>query len=240
MGQSAQPAGGTAAAGPSDLASLARAQGLLVLGHVGREAAAAAGGALPDGMGHLALLGPDGAAFWQLFRDSPEANDGGADPLDRWSARVLGGLAAGLGGVALMPFGGPPWHPFIGWALASGRCFASPVGLLVHESLGLMVSFRGALALPGPGPGDRPHAISPCATCATQPCLGACPPRAMTGAGYDVPACHAHLDRDEGAACLSGCLVRRACPVGQGLRPEAQSAFHMAAFHKAATHRSKT
>ena len=47
--------------------------------------------------------------------------------------------------------------------------------------------------------------------------------------GYDVAACVAHLKT--GAACLDGCLVRRACPAAAGWgRLKAQSAFHMRAF----------
>lgn len=186
--------------------------------------------ALPGGTRGLALVGPAGPMFWDIFRASHEAADGRPDPLDRWSRRVLDGVAAQAGGTALYPFGGPPWHPFIAWALRSGGLFASPVTLLVHPRHGLFVSFRGALALPQPL-NPMPAKI-PCESCAGQPCRTACPPDALTPAGYDVPACHAHLDRPEGAACLSGCLVRRACPVGRDLRPDGQSAFHMAAFHR--------
>lgn len=186
--------------------------------------------ALPDGARALALVGPAGPAFWDVFRASPEAADGRPDPLDRWSRRVLDGVAARAGGSAFYPFGGPPWHPFIDWALRSGRIFASPVTLLVHPRHGLFVSFRGALALPGPLPASP--AASPCDSCPDQPCRTACPAGALTPRGYDVPACHAHLDRPQGADCLSGCLVRRACPVGRDLRRAEQSAFHMNAFHR--------
>ncbi|MEM9779189.1 MAG: ferredoxin [Pseudomonadota bacterium] len=178
----------------------------------------------------LALIGPCGG-FWEVFRGSPEATDGAPDPLDRWSRRVLEHVAGQTNATAVFPFGGPPWHPFIGWALRTGRIWTSPVELLVHDTHGLFVSFRGALALPEAHQ-DTPAQSAPCDTCPDQPCRTACPADALTPAGYDVPACHAHLDRPEGAACLSGCLVRRACPIGQGLRPEAQSAFHMAAFHR--------
>ena len=176
------------------------------------------------------LLGPAGAGFWEIFAASPEYRDGRNDPLDRWSERVIGGLAAACGGEALFPFGGPPWRPFTGWARASGEAWASPVGLLVHARRGLMVSYRGALAL-----AERlelpPPAARPCDGCAA-PCLAACPVGALGADGYDVPACHGWLDGMRGRGCLDGgCLVRRACPVGQGMQPEVQSAFHMAAFH---------
>jgi epoxyqueuosine reductase len=53
-------------------------------------------------------------------------------------------MACDLGAKALFPFGGPPWHPFIAWAKRSGRAWESPVGFLVHDQAGLMVSYRAA------------------------------------------------------------------------------------------------
>ena len=207
------------------LASAAAAEGLAVLGgfHPTPEDGA------PEGCATLLLLGPDGPRFWDRFTASPEYRDGAADPLNRWSERVIGRLAAGAGGVAVFPFGGPPWAPFTAWALRTGRVWGSPVGLLVHAEAGLFVSFRGAVALPRVAPVPAP-AARPCDGCAA-PCLAACPVGALTGAGYDVPSCRAYLGTGAGGDCLGrGCAVRRACPVGAGLRPEAQSAFHMAAF----------
>lgn len=199
------------------------------------EAAAGEGLALlgalhPAEGGTVALLGPDGLGFWTRFRASPEAGDGALDPMDRWSVRVIGGLAVRFGAEAAFPFGGPPWRPFTAWARESGAAWESPVGLLVHARLGLFVSYRGALvfaerrALPGP-------MTRPCDACA-RPCLGACPVGALGPDGYDVPRCHAFLDTAAGGDCLArGCAARRACPVGDGLRDPEQSGFHMAAFH---------
>lgn len=187
---------------------------------------------LPRGTRTLLLIGPHEPGFWHHLQAQPEW-DGSPDPIDRWSRRVIGRLACDLGGKALFPFGGPPHHPFYQWALRSGQVWASPVRLLVHASQGLMVSFRGALALKDPV-ALPPPARRPCDGCAA-PCQTACPAGALTGAGYDVPACHAHLDRPEGQPCLTaGCLVRRACPVSQGdARLPEQSAWHMSRFHKA-------
>jgi hypothetical protein len=208
-----------------DVAEALRPHGLAVLGAFHPES----GDGVPGGCGTLVMAGPDGPAFWDVFQDSAEFAGGAADPLNRWSERVLGGVAETLGAEALFPFGGPPWLPFIGWAKRTGRAWGSPVGLLVHEDAGLFVSYRGALALrervalPEPG-------VAPCPACA-KPCLSACPVGALTGEGYDVPACKAFIATKAGRGCLErGCAVRRACPVGAGLRPEAQSAFHMAAF----------
>lgn len=183
------------------------------------------------GPGTIVLFGPREPGFWAHVQQSQEFRDGAPDPLDRWSTRVVTGLAEAFAARALFPFGTPP-RPFIGWALRSGRAWVSPVGLLVHDVAGLLVSYRGALllreVLPLPEPGTRP-----CDTCTGKPCLAACPADALNADGYDLGACHAFLDTADGAACMSeGCRVRRACPVSQTYaRDPAQSAFHMAAFH---------
>lgn len=210
-----------------DIATAAAAHRLAILGGFRRDDDPE----LPAGTRTLLLLGPAEPGFWAHVQTQPEW-DGAPHPLDRWSRRVIGRLACDLGAKALFPFGGPPWHPFQRWALRSGSVWESPVRLLVHAEQGLMVSFRGALALkealdlPPPLP-------SPCTDC-TRPCLTACPPRALTGAGYDVPACHVFLDTAAGDPCLnSGCAVRRACPASQAYaRIPEQSAYHMRQFHR--------
>lgn len=189
-----------------------------------------ADGAPPD-CRTLLMLGPAEPAFWPAFTKSAEYTDGRPDPMDRWSARVIGQWAGELSADALFPFGGPPHQPFYRWALRTGRVHASPIRLLVHDKAGLFVSFRGAIALRYqidlPAPPE-----SPCLSCATQPCLSACPVNAFGPDGYDVKGCKqfvlSALDRD----CLTkGCRARRACPVSQGWgRIPAQSQFHMTNF----------
>jgi hypothetical protein len=208
------------------IAAAGHPHGLAVLGafHPGPDDAA------PPGCSTLVLLGPDGACLWPVFSASPEYADGGPNPLDRWSARVIGGLATHLGATAVFPFGGPPYAPFIAWARRTGRAWNSPVGLLVHDTQGLFVSFRGALAIAEhlvlPEPQRRP-----CDTCPA-PCTTACPPGALTRAGYDLAACHGYLDTAPGETCMTlGCAVRRACPVSGAAYSQAQTAFHMTAFH---------
>lgn len=206
----------------SDIETAAAGQQLGVMGVVQDD--------LPDGVASLVLLGPLEPGFWPAFTASPEYLDGAPDPLDRWSHRVITGLAEALNATPFFPFGGPPYQPFIAWAKTSGRAHSSPVGLLVHDTAGLMISYRGALGFadhidaPAPPP-------SPCETCETRPCLTACPVDAFASGSYDVAACKADLDRPGNDCMTSGCAVRRACPVSRGHgRLEAQSAFHMRAF----------
>lgn len=175
------------------------------------------------------LLGPLEPGFWTYVSARPEFKMGGPNPLDSWSRWAITALSYVTGSDALFPFGGPPHHPFISWAMRSGEAWQSPVGLLVHKDAGLMVSYRGALRFDEeialPAPLERP-----CDSCVDQPCLSACPVSALSPAGYDVPQCKAHIDVDE--ICRAGCRVRRVCPISKAYPRDAkQTAFHMEAFH---------
>jgi epoxyqueuosine reductase len=227
-GRKTGKAGLGAVASLSTLKAALAAEQLEVLG--GFAVAEGAEG-FPAGTRTLLLLGPKEPGFWPHLTAQPEW-DGEPDPVDRWSRRVIGRIACDLGAKALFPFGGPPYHPFYQWALRSGRVWDSPVRLLVHAEQGLMVSFRGALALKEAVEVPPPVPL-PCETCAA-PCLTACPVGALTGEGYDVPVCHSFLDGPEGKDCMTGgCLVRRACPLSQTYaRLPEQSAYHMRQFHK--------
>ncbi len=206
----------------------ARAVGLIVMGALHPRSCGAKG--LDHGT--LILLGA-GSAFWPTLTASPEWTDGRPDPVDRWSSRVIEELADRLGARAHYPFGGPPYAPFIDWALKSGRTWQSPVGALVHDTVGMMISFRGALHFDREFDIPVARAPSPCATCPA-PCASACPVGALSsGHFYDVAGCHAFLDTAPGQACMTqGCAARLACPLSAGAgRQAGQSAHHMKAFH---------
>jgi hypothetical protein len=85
----------------------------------------------------LVLLGFTGAAHWDAFAHSPEAADGAAHPLDRWSRRIIDALARDCGAKALYPFDGPPYRPFQRWAARAEPVHPSPLGLLIHPDFGL-------------------------------------------------------------------------------------------------------
>ncbi len=180
----------------------------------------------------LVLVGNAGPGMWARFI---RERDPGAHLLDDWSRDVLEQLAGCLGARALFPFA-RPYLPFQRWAQRAEAVFCSPLGILMHPEYGLWHGYRGALALADPLQLPRPvQGVSPCATCADKPCLSACPVDAFdASAGYDVPACTAHIASDAGSTCLeTGCLARHACPIGRDYRyaPD-QAKFHMAAFLK--------
>jgi hypothetical protein len=178
--------------------------------------------------GTLLLVGPHEPAFWPAFTQSREYASGVDNPLDQWSLRVIGSIANDIGGSAYFPFGGPPYQPFYRWALRTGRFWASPIRLLVHDTAGLFVSMRGAILIPAAV--QMQVGTNPCDSCRDTPCKTACPVDAFSD-GYDVPACKTHVRSTAGQDCrAAGCRARHACPVGQGRRLPAQAAFHMEAF----------
>ena len=191
--------------------------------------------------GTVVLLGFTGSAQWRVFQDSREARDGQPHPLDRWSQRVIGGLASELGAADFYP-SGPPSSPLPFQRLAR-RCepvHPSPIGLLIHETYGLWHAYRGGLclreriALP-PSPPASPQPGSPCERCPDRPCLSGCPVHAFKNGSFDLDACVSHVHSAAGTDCRdNGCLARRACPVGPQYRyATAQTRFHMSAFLRA-------
>lgn len=192
---------------------------------------------LPDGRPARALLlvGWRGGVGWAPFAASAEIRDGAADPLDRWSRRVIGDLAAGLGLAALFPFDGPPWWPFQSWGIRAEGLAASPLGLALDGEVGPWHAWRGALVSPDDLGPQVPPQPSPCATCERRSCLVACPADAFA-AGFDATACRRHLESHAGGLCRTdGCRSRDACPVGRRhrYRPD-QIRFLMTAYRAAA------
>lgn len=194
--------------------------------------------ALPNGQSAntLLMVGNAGPALWRAFSASPEAADGQAHPLNRWTRQHVDAIANAAGGVALYPFDAAPVWPFQRWAPRAEPVRPSPLGLLIHPQYGLWHAYRAAILLATDEnfPAHAPS-VAPCSTCADRPCLTSCPVGAFSSSGYDVPACARHLDSPEGQDCLEGgCLARRACPVGAGYaQAPAQNAFHMRAFYMA-------
>ena len=183
----------------------------------------------------VVLAGNVGPEMWCTFAAAPEFGSM-PDALDRWTARVVGSVAAEMGGEALFPFGGPPYRPFVAWAKRAEPVAESPLGILIHPVYGLWHAYRGALVFADPV--DVPtweERARPCDTCTDKPCLSACPVGAFTNPGYDVSVCTGHISAPAGAACLMhGCQARRACPIGpEFLYAPAQAEHHMRAFLRA-------
>ena len=185
----------------------------------------------------VVLVGNAGPAMWRVFAASLEHGDGRRHPLDRWSERVVTAAATALGAKPVFPFA-RPYLPFLTWARRAEAVYPSPLGLTIHPTYGLWHAYRGALLFARPVDGLTPaNRPMPCDGCSDKPCLTACPvgafARGVDGAvDYAVDRCRDHVVSAAGADCRdSGCLARRACPVGRDFvyGPD-QAAFHMDAF----------
>jgi hypothetical protein len=215
---------------------------LVVRGWFRIEAGDLANEAEPGLSGAPALLiGNHGPAMWHAFARSAEARDIAGDPLDRWTARMIGRAARSLQGRALFPFGKPVW-PFQRWAGRAMGLKASPLGILIHPRFGLWHALRGAIAFPGieielPAVEKPIHA---CDDCREKPCLTACPVSAFSPRGFDAAACRGYLagcassqtdSRPDPDCMQAGCAARAACPLGREHGYDGdQIRFHMTAF----------
>jgi hypothetical protein len=202
------------------------------------------GDALPDlAAGPVAvvwMVGQVGSQCWPHFARSAFFNDGLPDPMDRWSKHMGNALARQCAGRAIYPSDGPPFAPFQQWAGRAEPLQTSPLLLQIHPQYGLWHAYRFALAVPKLYPADAAELLQAgmqsaadlCLSCDGQPCLSACPVDAFTPQAYEVDRCAAHLHAPAGADCMAtGCLARRACPVGSEYRyGPAHAGFHMAAF----------
>ncbi|ASP34873.1 hypothetical protein [Labrenzia sp. VG12] len=181
----------------------------------------------------LLLIGSTGPSVWPKLSTSPEAADGGADPLDRYTRRALTEIAAAEGLGVVFPFDGPPYHPFQQWAKRCGGFSQSPMGVLAHHEFGPWAGFRAAFLSGEHLKSEQGTGASgPCETCQDKPCINACPAGALSvETGYDVPKCRDHLSKSRDLDCWSGCLARRACPFGGEHRQTPDIArYHMERF----------
>lgn len=178
----------------------------------------------------VVVVGNVGGAMWPHFRRGERREP---DPLDGWTRRELGAIAARFDAGFVHP-SDRPFQPFQRWAQLADDVWPSPIGLLIHGEHGLWHAYRGALLLPTPvlGLPATGATASPCATCRDQPCRSTCPVGAFTSDGYDSVACTEHVRSDEEPRCLvTGCAARRACPVNAGGHyADDQMRFHMEAF----------
>jgi epoxyqueuosine reductase len=188
--------------------------------------------ALLPGARGAAVVGSGGRAFFDGFAAASEARDGGRDPLDRYTARVVAGAAAqALDGSTVRhavayPFGAAPVVPFQRLGRAAGLGGPGPLALQIHPVFGPWWAYRALIALDR-DPGSAPAPGDACAGCPA-PCVTTCPAGAAQWSGFDIAACHAR--RSTAAACAESCAARIACIRGPEHRyRDEQLAFHMRA-----------
>lgn len=182
----------------------------------------------------VVIIGNAGSEMWPHFAAATtnEQRAGRPNPLNDWTADVMGPIAEKLGARVHYPFD-RPYHPIQRWAMKADTVWQSPLGPLIHPDYGLWHAYRAALVFEhGFDLPNRASQDNPCDACADRKCLKTCPVDAYQGNQYDVPVCVRHIATSEGQTCVDlHCLARRACPVGGPMVYDpAHAQFHMSKF----------
>ena len=185
---------------------------------------------LPDARTAL-VVGSGGRALWTALRAAPEFA-AGSDPVDTYTARVVGALARDLSGAGHPSCGlypleqrGGAWADFVTLAREAGLGASSRLGMLIHPIYGPWLSIRAVLLTAAECPRGAPiGGFDPCSECAA-PCAEACPGGAVWPEGISARLCY-ETQRTE-PACALRCNARRACVVG----PEHAYAVEAEAHH---------
>ena len=178
-------------------------------------------------------VGSAGDPFWNAFSVSKEWTENYDDPIDRYTARQINSLLrADNGEEAIYPFDKDAPNFVQLWPATFPKLAASRLGPMIHPTYGLWMAARAHIILPQ-AYFKFEHAAEfvPCESCATKPCLSACPVGAFSASKpYDHLACAAHLKTNP--ACFSGgCDARGACPYGQSWQlPTDQAQYHQSRF----------
>lgn len=109
----------------------------------------------------------------------------------------------------------------------------SQLGIGIHPEWGTWFAFRLVAVANTTFPVSQlQRPVDSCGSCASKPCLAACPVSA-TGDDFRLDACVGERLR-AGASCTDLCLAREACPVGIGHRySREQIRYHYAYSYRA-------
>lgn len=218
--------------------------GMEVLGvfHLDGEEALSFTGSTNEVVG-LMVASP-GRDMWQVFTDSEHYNGQLPNPMDHWTASVLGEIAMDVGAGLALPFD-RPYPPFQAWAKRATHLSNSPLGVLVHREYGLWFGLRGVMFVKVNVENQQLDKLiqqlvidnHPCDACIDKPCLSVCPVKAFNNDGLDVRACYSYLEETTKSGtepdCLEkGCAARAACPVGADyIYCTEQLRFHMNSYY---------
>lgn len=187
------------------------------------------------------MIASPGRIMWPHFSSSVEFRDGLRDPMERWSARILAGIAKEFDARLVLPFD-RPFPPFQTWTAQAAGLRCSPLGLLIHPDYGLWFGLRGALFFGADVENLYVDKVNQqedvyseiCQKCDEKPCLSHCPVDSFSDGNLNYSRCISHLKSKNLPNCLEqGCAARAACPVGrQHQYRSEQLQFHMMAFAK--------
>jgi len=187
----------------------------------------------------LVLIGHRGPAFWEALR---ARGLHGSDPVDAFVTECVRGWMDGLapGGRWLQVFPGTRPVGLQRLGQLAGWYHPSPFWVGVDAEWGSWFAYRAVVLTDTDWPfTPRRERSSPCLSCRDQPCLGACPAKALAPVMGQADEVLANSSRrsalqvcidhrlQPGSACQDRCLARNACPVGSTERySHEQMAYH--------------
>lgn len=177
----------------------------------------------------LVLLGHAGRDFWNALQ---RRGMHGSDPVDTFTTECVRHWMAlqhpGVRWAQVFPGTAPVGLQRLGQL--AGWHHAAPFGLGVNTPWGSWFAYRAVVLTNSDWATTPPLSNThPCATCADQPCVTACPVDALNPAYPPAQRLHTCLaERQRPASpCMDRCLARQACPVGGEHRyTQAQTAYH--------------
>lgn len=165
----------------------------------------------------LILIGAGGKAFWSELGTARPTGNHPVDDLSRMGARRAAAAWRLSSWQILYP--GPLAVPLQALGKAAGWHHDSPLGVGLHPDYGPWFAYRALIATDTElqlTPTRQSRA--PCLSCATKPCLGACPALALSArAAIDLKRCGSHRLAED-SSCAHRCIARNVCPVGSAHR----------------------
>jgi hypothetical protein len=172
----------------------------------------------------LILLGHGGRRLWDAVQAAAIASP---DPIDEFTLGVCRTWAAEQlpGRVCEVVYPGSHAIGLQALGELAGWHHASPFMVGVNESWGSWFAYRAVLLTDSAFAPTLPQrGSSPCVSCATSPCLAACPGDALAG-GFRLESCVAYR-KTPGSLCRNTCVARLACPVASQHRYTDQQLAH--------------
>lgn len=184
----------------------------------------------------LILIAHAGTAFWQaLTQNHPQLLDENANPVDTYTRNTVDTFFKETLQTRRYDILYPGRLPLDLQALGTqaGWHHPSPFWVGVNNRYGSWFAYRALILADSNFAPTTPWAEpSPCTSCATQPCISACPAQALQDGQLNLERCLNHRRQPE-SSCRYQCLARNACPVGSEHRYDAtQMQHHYAASLK--------
>jgi ferredoxin len=162
---------------------------------------------------NLMLFGNGGTRLWQCMQKNQQDE---THLVDSFFIDCIDRVFADSDYKTVYP--GNHFLPLQGLGRLAGWHHDSTMGLGIHPVFGLWFAYRGAVLTNtefSPYTTDSSAMPeSPCDTCEREPCITACPARAVTTDRYQVRQCTDYRLQAE-SSCQSRCISRQVCPLGK-------------------------